>query len=595
VPPTPSQMLVPTKSRFARADESKGDEVRPICGQCQKKSRACAWEPQHSRFRGYQHSSDNTPTSTTNTNTTDYDGDRDQDESPDFESNTTTPVTTAPYDLEQEVRPPGRATAGLQQSSAAPYPSHSPDEYPSITSPTASIGASTSGSVSVPAVFSAALPSQQPKNLLHKEGTLLRHYVQHLGRWLDGADPARQFTMRVPVHARHCPILLHAIQCFAACHLGDRDAVNEAYQLCIALLIERLNLDIATHDADLLCAIVILHYFEQLNAVTSTDPDNEQHLIGSSAILRKSQTYTIDPSSPTLREAAFWIYVRQCLFKSTIDQQPPNIDFSLRLHPEPASMPRDGHPLDHLRLETAWTNQMAWHCACVVNFCFDQNEPGERPYRMQKWRDLCDAVSTWIHERPSSFDPIWTGVHDVGSTFPEYLFTADWHGDPPPPHSYLTSLTALVMSSTYFHFSSILLLNYKPGPKFAIRSVLGKLSETDVSSFPQEHMEESLLNAADPNPRTRTQDLRQLQEFAIRRLKPYHPLPHDLHMGAAHIPRRGTGRGSGDVSIAPKHSQVADYLDHRRAQRDVEPSTRLNDLCECNPFECVDSWDNSVT
>ena len=42
---------------------------------------------------------------------------------------------------------------------------------------------------------------------------------------------------------------------------------------------------------------------------------------------------TIDPSATSLRDAAFWIYVRQSLYNATISQEPLDIDFSLELSP----------------------------------------------------------------------------------------------------------------------------------------------------------------------------------------------------------------------------------------------------------------------
>jgi hypothetical protein len=161
---------------------------------------------------------------------------------------------------------------------------------------------------------------------------------------------------------------------------------------------------------------------------SSTGSDDEQHLAGCSAIIRSSQgNHYVDPSAPTLREAAFWVYVRQCLYNATINQQPPDIDFSLQLHPTPSSL-RDAHPLARLRLETAWANQMTWNLACVVNFCFDGKEPqNEKAYKMRRWSELWDSVQTWLQGRPEGFNAIFEGPAGDQGSFPEILFTADWH------------------------------------------------------------------------------------------------------------------------------------------------------------------------
>ena len=60
-------------------------------------------------------------------------------------------------------------------------------------------------------------------------------------------------------------MLCHAVLSFAARHRRDDTTADEAYQHCIALLIERLSEATASHDETLLCAIVILRFYEQLN------------------------------------------------------------------------------------------------------------------------------------------------------------------------------------------------------------------------------------------------------------------------------------------------------------------------------------------
>ena len=113
------------------------------------------------------------------------------------------------------------------------------------------------------------------------------------------------------------------------------------------------------------------------------------------------------------------------MYNATINQQPPNVDFSLKLHPEPSSM-KDHHPLAKLRLETAWANQMTWFCARVTNFCFDKSTAMEPGLRMKNWQTLWDEVQSWKTDRPTSFDPIFIGQAEH-SVFPEMYFTADWH------------------------------------------------------------------------------------------------------------------------------------------------------------------------
>lgn len=161
---------------------------------------------------------------------------------------------------------------------------------------------------------------------------------------------------------------------------------------------------------------------------------DRSHLAGSSGIIRASQkTPYIDPSAPTVRDAVFWVFVRQSLYNSTIHQQPLDLDFSLTLNPTP-EMLIDLHSLSWLRHETSWANQMLWHTACVANFCFAdskiQYEVGSTAHKQQeqRWAELWRFVQTWRSSRPSTFDPIWEGPSVDDSVFPDVFFTADWHG-----------------------------------------------------------------------------------------------------------------------------------------------------------------------
>jgi hypothetical protein len=107
--------------------------------------------------------------------------------------------------------------------------------------------------------------SPQHVSLTHEEALLVHHYTEHLGRWLDCTDATRQFTLGVPEKIKQCPVLCHAVMSFAARHCRKDATAEAAYQRCIALLIERLNEQAASHDETLLCAIVILRFYEQLN------------------------------------------------------------------------------------------------------------------------------------------------------------------------------------------------------------------------------------------------------------------------------------------------------------------------------------------
>ena len=302
-----------------------------------------------------------------------------------------------------------------------------------------------------------------PKTLTRHEAALLHYYTAHLGRWVDCTDASRQFTLRIPALATTCPVLLEAIMSFAARHTRDAEAASLAHERCIAMLIVLLGSDQVADDDVLLCAIVILRVFEQLTAL-GNGSDQERHLAGCSALLRACQGPCVDPSAPGLRDAAFRVYMRQCLYNACINQQTPNVDFSLTLLPIPSL-----GSADMLRSETAWANTMTWICATIVHFCFS-SDPQDHSTRMPKWQELNKAVEDWATSRPPSFNPIWQGDGSCdGNPFPEYYFAADWH----------------VVAFGFYQLASILLIIYKPSPRFAIRRAHGGgLRGEDVGSDP---------------------------------------------------------------------------------------------------------------
>ena len=157
-----------------------------------------------------------------------------------------------------------------------------------------------------------------------------------------------------------------------------------------------------------------------------TGGDLEQHLTGASAILSASQGSAIDPAAPSVRQAAFWVYVRQCLFTATVNQQPANLDPSLELLP--IAPPSENEPPSAtLQRETRWSNTMVGLCASVVHFCFD-GVRASAAVRMQTWQELWDGIQWWNHERPSTFSPTHTSPPSDTSVFPEIWFASDWHG-----------------------------------------------------------------------------------------------------------------------------------------------------------------------
>ena len=157
--------------------------------------------------------------------------------------------------------------------------------------------------------------------------------------------------------------------------------------------------------------------------VLEASGDRESHLTGCNALLRSSEEPVIDPCATNLRQAAFWVYVRQCLYNACVFQMPPNVDTTLSLKPILLS---DDY-LSELRSETGWANTITYLCAKVVHFSFTA-EPYDPRQRFESWQRLAHDVEQWSNNRPTSFDPLPCTAPAGDNLFPEIWFGADWHG-----------------------------------------------------------------------------------------------------------------------------------------------------------------------
>ncbi|KAF7128256.1 hypothetical protein CNMCM5793_002798 [Aspergillus hiratsukae] len=414
----------------------KCDQVKPICSQCQKKNRPCLRDDQDPsnriRIKHYQ------PRKARN-DPKDAPG-HDQDETSPLPEDGTADTVIANATSPEHITHP--IYADCNASVTSPYNTQGSITNDSVVPLMASPGNNTTTSpycsvVGIPISHQLRPDSLSPWSpasptgaihagapLTYREAYLVHHFATHLGYWLDCTDASRQFTRKIPTLVKQSPILLHAVLSYAARHVGDAEMAEQAHERCVELLIPSLSSEKVADDDILLCAIVILRVFEQLNVMV-TGSDQERHLAGCSALLRASQGREVDPSTPGLRQAAFWVYMRQCLYNACVHQQAPNVDLeNLVLLPPPAG----GDPLSDLRSETAWANTMTWICATVVHFCFGSSYP-EPSTRIRRWQQLSEAVESWLSTRPVTFNPIWysEAVPGSGNPFPEIWFTADWH------------------------------------------------------------------------------------------------------------------------------------------------------------------------
>lgn len=142
--------------------------------------------------------------------------------------------------------------------------------------------------------------------------------------------------------------------------------------------------------------------------------DQECHLFGSSALVAASSS----PSSGCLREAAYWVYLRQDIYMAILNQRPMKVRLSSIPIPEAAS------PGSHF-FECVWAKRMVAIMARIVAFCFGNGEKS-----VSEWDDLRSLAHDWNARKPSSFEPYYYRERNLeaGRYWPDYWLTADWHG-----------------------------------------------------------------------------------------------------------------------------------------------------------------------
>lgn len=223
-------------------DVSTGDEVLPVCGPCASKGRHCRPRCEnHLQIRQYR------PRQARRATLTGDDGTQHA------RAHVSTLQTAAEVNEETFVM------NALSPEVIGSFPSSGTSRSieDTATSPLSSRGTQ---ALCTPALTTDGVISRHEARLIH-------HYATRLGRWLDCTDATRQFTLHIPRLIHH-PILRHAVVSFAARHLGDTKTAEEAHGRCVELLIPQLNSENVDQDEAILCAIVILRVFEQLNGTT---------------------------------------------------------------------------------------------------------------------------------------------------------------------------------------------------------------------------------------------------------------------------------------------------------------------------------------
>jgi hypothetical protein len=257
-----------------------GDENQPTCSQCLKGGRACRQEAtQDLDIRLYQPTGEQTTASRKRRRSVH------KQLAVDLDLRSEAEATCSPYDATATVfdsfsdgasglgqRRVSFATSPhshLSASTPSSYGAHASNDHDGTQlSPTDLTAPSILSPSSVATPRHLASPAQSLGTVIPftaHEARLVHHFSQHLGRWLDCTDASRQMTLEIPKLAATSPILLQAVVSYAASHLQDRSTAEQAHERCVRMLIVELSSAEIANDTAVLCAIVILRVFEQLN------------------------------------------------------------------------------------------------------------------------------------------------------------------------------------------------------------------------------------------------------------------------------------------------------------------------------------------
>ncbi|KAF2995475.1 hypothetical protein E8E14_003132 [Neopestalotiopsis sp. 37M] len=305
-------------------------------------------------------------------------------------------------------------------------------------------------------------PLERTSSLPFQEACLVRCFVERLASAFDPTDRFHHYSTVVPIRALKSPLLLNAI-CTAAARylyqvcseqnpgsqveydgiplpdLTEKSALHY-HNACIPFLIEVMNDASISADTEVLIAITILRYHEQVDT-QFTQSDQETYMNAVQAIFKAQRDEEPDllhfvlgqtqnqqitrPVSCPLRISACLIALRQEIWSVLIYRRPFRLPVSLN------------H--DYMNVSKAvvddvfdWTNRILVWCIYVLKICFLDDDdvaadPKDAASRSQQLSALRAFEQEWDTIKPTIFDPIYHRPRDVsaGRYFPQ-----SWMTDP---------------------------------------------------------------------------------------------------------------------------------------------------------------------
>ncbi|KAJ4263896.1 hypothetical protein NW762_005933 [Fusarium torreyae] len=246
-----------------------------------------------------------------------------------------------------------------------------------------------------------------------QEAMLFYNFIHVLAPLFDLCDSERHFATIVPRRAVICPPLMNAVLAASAKRLSRVDGfdglVGDRYhQNCLDALIPALSSSAAVMDENLLTAIVILRYMEELDVpLTSAEVSSESHLVGTRVFVA-AQEKVLDFTG--LRRAAFWVALRQEIHMAFMQARPVLPNFALE---------NISRLVQNDDTCCTFANLTILQCAACLRYCY-----GSEDQSFATWERLQEAQERWWAERPWHFHPMYINADGPGN-FPQVLYLND--------------------------------------------------------------------------------------------------------------------------------------------------------------------------
>ncbi|KAI0097575.1 hypothetical protein GGR51DRAFT_540777 [Nemania sp. FL0031] len=258
-----------------------------------------------------------------------------------------------------------------------------------------------------------------------QEAQLFYYWVRNLAPLFDLCDHERHFATVIPQHATTCSPLLNAILAASAKHssrmgLIDPVVADKYYQASLTTIIPLLFSNAVAEDENLLAAIVILRFVEEVDGPFSP-ADPQSHLIGTRALLAARDR---SRKLSKLWAAVFWVALRQEIFMALTHSRSVHPDLLIEDIVSIGGLPE---------CDCDYANRVVFQAALCVQYCF-----GEKEQQILTWEGLNRSLDAWYAARPWQFYSM-SSEEDENQFLPEPRFLSD-AGVTGSQHYYLARL-----------------------------------------------------------------------------------------------------------------------------------------------------------